>query len=52
MRNKEIIYTIFIKGLQNFDNYNTHNPIEIKIDTNTILTNLNKHQKGDHKYRF
>ena len=37
MRNKEIIYTIFIKGLQNFDNYNVLNPIEIKIDTPSFI---------------
>lgn len=31
MRSKEIIDTIFIRGLQNFENHDSLNPIEIKI---------------------
>lgn len=51
MRSKEIIYTIFIRGLQNFENYDSLNPIEIKIKGNKILTNLHKYQKENGEYR-
>ena len=30
MRSKETVETVFIKGLQNFDNYDTLNLTEIK----------------------
>ena len=32
MRNKEIVDTIFIKGLQNFDKSDKLNPLESKIE--------------------
>lgn len=32
MRNKEIVDTIFIKGLQNFDKNDKLNPLESKIE--------------------
>ena len=40
MRDKEIIDTIFIRGLQNFEKYDILNPIEIKIDRDRLLRNL------------
>ena len=45
MRSKEIIETIFIRGVQNFDDYDSLNPIETKIDSNKFLTNLNRYEK-------
>ena len=33
----EIIDTIQITGLQNFDNYQKLNPVEISVDSNKIL---------------
>lgn len=36
MRSEKIVATIFIRGLQNFDKYETINPLEIKIDGNKI----------------
>ena len=40
MRNKEIVNTIFIRGLKKFDKYNTLNPIEIKKEEEKVLGNL------------
>ena len=40
MRDKEIIDTIFIRGLQNFEKYDILNPIEIKIDRDRLLRNV------------
>ena len=51
MRSKEIIDTIFVICLQNFENYDSLNPIEIKIKGNKILTNLHKYQKENCEYR-
>ena len=42
IKNKEIIKTISIRGLQNFNDYDSLNPIKIEIDT----------EKGNYKYRF
>lgn len=52
MRSKEIIETIFIRGVQNFDDYDSLNPIETKIDSNKFLTNLNRYEKRNYKYRI
>lgn len=46
----EIIVTIIIRGLQQFDKYNKSNAIEIKIDGNKIIVDLAKYRKFD--YRF
>ena len=32
-----MVETIFIKGLQNFDKYNTLNPVEIKIFFESLI---------------
>ena len=42
IKSKEIIKTISIRGLQNFNDYDSVNPIKIEIDT----------EKGNYKYRF
>ena len=39
----EIIVTIIIRGLQQFDKYNKSNAIEIKIDGNKIIVDLAKY---------
>ena len=52
MRDKEIIDTIFIRGLQNFEKYDILNPIEIKIDRDRLLRNFQKYLKKNYKYRF
>lgn len=52
MRNKEVVETIYIRGLPNFNNYYTFNQVEIKIDANKILSNLYKYVKGDCKHHF
>lgn len=41
----EIIVTIIIRGLQQFDKYNKSNAIEIKIDGNKIIVDLAKYRK-------
>ena len=46
----EIIVTIIIRGLQQFDKYNKSNAIEIKIDGNKIIVDLAKYRKFN--YRF
>ena len=52
MRNEEIIDTIFIRGLENFDKYDRLNPIEIKIEEDKILRNLQKYFSESYIYRF
>ena len=52
MKIKEAIDTIFIISLQNFDNYDSLNSIEIKIEGNKILANLHKYKNKNYKYRF
>ena len=52
MKNKEIIDTSFIRGLQNFDNYDSLNPIEIKIEWNSNLEYLHKSKNWNYKFRF
>lgn len=46
----EIIVTIIIRGLQQFDKYNKSNATEIKIDGNKIIVDLAKYRKFN--YRF
>ena len=46
----EIIDTIQITGLQNFDNYQKLNPVEISVDSNKIVNYLLNYKK--YKYRF
>ena len=46
----DIIDTIQIMGLQNFDNYQKLNPIEISVGTNKIIDYLSSYKK--YKYRF
>ena len=46
----EIIVTIIIRGLQQFDKYKKSNAIEIKIDGNKIIVDLAKYRKFN--YRF
>ena len=52
MRDKEIIDTIFIRRLQNFEKDDILNPIEIKIDKDRLLRNLQKYLKKNCIYRF
>ena len=46
----EIIDTIKIAGLQNFDNYQKLNPVEISIDSNKTVNYLSNYKK--YKFRF
>ena len=46
----EIVDTIHILGLQNFYNYLRLNPIEITIDSNSIIEMLSKYKR--YKFRF
>ena len=46
----EIIVTIIIRGLQQFDKYNKSNATEIKIDGNKIIVDLANYRKFN--YRF
>ena len=46
----EIVDTIRIFGLQNFYNYSRLNPIEITIDSNSIIEMLSKYKR--YKFRF
>ena len=46
----EIVDTIQILGLQNFDDYGCLNPVEIIIDSNKIIETLSNYKK--HKFRF
>ena len=41
----EIVNTIYILGLQNFDNYGCLNPVEITIDSNQIIETLSNYKK-------
>ena len=41
----EIVDTIPILGLQNFDNYSCLNPIEITINSNSITVTLPKYKR-------
>ena len=45
MKSKEVIKTIFIKVLQDFDNYDKLNPVESKTEDNKILRNLGNIKK-------
>ena len=46
----EIVNTIHILGLQNFYNYSRLNPIEITINSNSIIEMLSKYKR--YKFRF
>ena len=46
----EIVDTIHILGLQNFDDYGCLNPVEKTIDSNKIIETLSNYKK--HKFRF
>ena len=52
MRNKEIVDTFFIRGLQNFDKHDTLNLIHTKIEEDKILRNLQKYRTESYIYRF
>ena len=41
----EIVNTIHILGLQNFDNYGRLNPVEIAIVSNKIIEMLSNYKK-------
>ena len=46
----EIVDTVRILGLQNFDDYGRLNPVEITIDSNKIIETLSNYKK--YKFRF
>ena len=46
----EIVDTIHILGLQNFDNYSRFNPLEITIDSNSTIETQSKYKR--YKFRF
>ena len=46
----EIVDTIHILGLQNFDNYGRLNIVEITIDSNKIIETLSNYKK--YEFRF
>lgn len=46
----EVIDTIHIAGLRNFENYQKLNPVETSIESNKIIESLLKYKK--YKYRF
>ena len=46
----EIVDTVCILGLQNFDDYGRLNPVEITIDSNKIIETLSNYKK--YKFRF
>ena len=46
----EIVDTIHILGLQNFDDYSRLNPVEITIDSNKIIETLSNYKK--YTFRF
>ena len=47
---KEIIESILINWLQSYNKYETLNPIEISIKSNTVVADLNRYK--NYKYRF
>ena len=47
---KEIIESILINWLQSYNKYETLNPIEISIKSNTVVADLNRYKNW--KYRF
>ena len=47
---REIVGTVHILGLQNFDDYDRLNPVEITIDSNKIIEMLSNYKK--YKFRF
>ena len=47
---KEIIESILINWLQSYNKYETLNPIEISIKSNTVVADLNRYKF--YKYRF
>ena len=46
----EIVDTVHIYGLQNFDNYGRLNQVEITIDSNKIIEKLSSYKK--YKFKF
>ena len=46
----EIVDTVHILGLQNFDDYGRLNPVEITIDSNKIIKTLSNYKK--YRFRF
>ena len=52
MKSKEIVDTIFVKGLHNFDNYDTLNSIEIKLEQDKLLRIIEKYNNKHLIYRF
>ena len=46
----EIVDTVYLLGLQNFDNYGHLNPVEITIDSNKIIETFSNYKK--YKFRF
>ena len=49
-KSKEIIESILINWLQSYNKYETLNPIEISIKSNTVVADLNRYK--NYKYRF
>ena len=49
-RNTEIIDSILINWLQSYDKYETLNPVEISVKSNTVVADLNSYK--NYKYRF
>ena len=43
---KERTNTVFIRGQQNFDKFETSNPIQIKVEKDTVLRKLQKYCGG------
>ena len=52
MIGREIVDSIFIKRLQNVDNYKTLNPMGIKIEQGKILIFIKKCKSRQYIYRF
>lgn len=52
MIGREIVDSIFIKRLQNVDNYKTLNPMDNKIEQGKILIFIKKCKSRQYIYRF
>ena len=52
IRDRQIIDTVFIRELQNFDKYDIPNPIEIKKEEDRLSRNLQKYHNKNYIYRF
>ena len=52
MRSKEIVDTIFIKGVHNFDNYGMLNPTEVKLKQDKLLRFVEKYNNKGFIYIF